>query len=59
MLLDKTATQGIDDRWMRDMANWKPNITNFAFGSGYPTAGKVTLWVDDVAISRAPIGCTF
>ena len=59
MQLDKTSTPGIDDRWMRDMAAWKPTITNFAFGSGYPTAGKVTLWVDDIAISRAPIGCTF
>jgi len=59
MLLDKTATQGIDDRWMRDMAGWKPKITNFSFGAGYPTPGKVTLWVDDIAIANAPIGCKF
>lgn len=59
MLLDKTSTDGIDSRWMHDMPGWKPNITNFSFGSGYPNSGKVTLWIDDVAISNSPIGCKF
>jgi len=59
MLLDKTSTDGIDSRWMHDMPGWKPNITNFSFGSGYPNSGKVTLWIDDIAISNSPIGCKF
>lgn len=56
MLLDGTATTGIDDRWMRDMAGWKPAITNFSFGEGYPT-GSLTTWFDDIAISASRIGC--
>ena len=59
MLLDATATTGIDDRWQRDMPGWKPQITNFSFGSGDPTAGKVTTWYDDIAISNQRPGCTF
>lgn len=59
MLLDATATAGIDDRWMRDMPDWKPQITSFAFGSGDPTAGKVTTWYDDIAIANDRPGCTF
>jgi len=58
MLLDGTATSGIDDRWMRDMPGWKPAITNFAFGEGYP-AGSITSWFDDIAISASRVGCTF
>jgi hypothetical protein len=58
MLLDSTATTGIDDRWMRDMAGWKPAITNFAFGEGYPT-GSISTWFDDIAISASRVGCTF
>ena len=58
MLLDGTATSGIDDRWMRDMPGWKPNITNFAFGEGYPT-GSITTWFDDIAISASRVGCQF
>jgi hypothetical protein len=59
MLLDATATPGIDDRWLRDMPGWKPQITSFAFGSGDPTAGKVTTWYDDIAIANDRPGCTF
>jgi hypothetical protein len=59
MLLDATATPGIDDRWLRDMPDWKPQITSFAFGSGDPTAGKVTTWYDDIAIANDRPGCTF
>jgi hypothetical protein len=58
MLLDSTPTSGIDDRWMRDMPGWKPNITNFGFGSGYP-AGSITTWYDDIAISASRVGCQF
>jgi len=58
MLLDSTATTGIDDRWMRDMAGWKPAITSFGFGNGYPV-GSGTTWLDDVAISATRVGCTF
>lgn len=58
MLLDSTATSGIDDRWMRDMPGWKPDITNFAFGEGYP-AGSISTWFDDIAISASRVGCTF
>jgi hypothetical protein len=56
MLLDATPTSGIDDRWMRDMPGWKPSITNFSFGSGYPT-GSIAVWFDDIAIANARIGC--
>lgn len=59
MLLDATPTTGIDDRWQRDLPGWKPQITSFAFGAGDPTAGKVTTWYDDVAISNDRPGCTF
>lgn len=60
MLLDTMATTGIDDRWMRDMgAGWKPQITNFSFGAGDPSPGKVTTWYDDIAISNDRPGCTF
>jgi hypothetical protein len=59
MLLDATPTTGIDDRWQRDMPGWKPQITSFAFGSGDPTAGKVTTWYDDIAIANDRPGCTF
>lgn len=59
MLLDTVATTGIDDRWMRDMPGWKPQITNFAFGAGDPSPGKVTTWFDDIAISNDRPGCTF
>ena len=58
MLLDGTPTSGIDDRWMRDMPGWKPAITNFSFGEGYPT-GSLTTWFDDIAISATRIGCQF
>jgi len=58
MLLDATPTAGIDDRWMSAMPGWKPSITNFAFGAGYP-AGSITTWYDDIAISGSPIGCQF
>jgi len=58
MLLDGTATSGIDDRWMREMAGWKPNISNFAFGEGYP-AGSISTWFDDIAISASRVGCQF
>jgi hypothetical protein len=59
MLFDAMPTSGIDDRWIRDMPGWKPQITNFSFGSGDPTAGKVTTWYDDIAISNTRPGCTF
>ncbi len=59
MLFDAMPTGGIDDRWIRDMPGWKPQITNFSFGSGDPTAGKVTTWYDDIAISNTRPGCTF
>jgi len=59
MLLDATSTPGIDDRWMRDMPGWKPSITNFAFGAGDPSAGLVTTWFDDIAVSNSRPGCTF
>jgi hypothetical protein len=59
MLLDATSTPGIDDRWLRDMADWKPQIKSFAFGSGDPTAGKVTTWYDDIAIANDRPGCSF
>jgi hypothetical protein len=59
MLMDGTATQGIDDRWIRDMPGWKPSITNFSFGYGYPAAATMTVWYDDIAIANAPIGCNF
>ncbi len=59
MLLDATSTQGIDDRWLRDMPGWKPKITSFGFGSGDPTAGKVTTWYDDIAIANERPGCAF
>jgi hypothetical protein len=58
MLLDATATTGIDDRWMRDMPGWKPDITNFSFGEGYPT-GTISTWFDDIAISASRVGCQF
>ena len=56
MLYDSTPTTGIDDRWMRDMPGWKPSITNFSFGAGYPV-GSLTTWFDDIAISSARLGC--
>ena len=58
LLLDATATSGIDDRWMRDMPGWKPNITNFGFGNGYPV-NSLNVWLDDIAISATRIGCQF
>ncbi len=58
MLFDSTPTTGIDDRWMRDLPGWKPNISNFSFGSGYPT-GTIATWFDDIAISANRVGCQF
>jgi hypothetical protein len=58
MLLDATATPGIDDRWMRDMPGWKPSITNFGFGTGNPV-GSINTWYDDIAISATRVGCQF
>ena len=48
----------VDDRWMRDMAGWKPNITSFGFGAGYPV-GSIATWYDDIAISATRVGCQF
>ena len=54
--LDGEPTPEIDQQWL-SKPDWKPTITDLKLGWESYAGATMTLFLDDVALSDAPIGC--
>jgi hypothetical protein len=55
--LDGTPTPDVDQQWITQKPGWKPSLATFQLGWESYSGSDMTLWIDDVALSPARIGC--
>lgn len=56
LTVDATPTADVDARWL-SRAMWRPRISDVKFGWESYAGQTMTVWFDDVALSRTRIGC--
>ncbi len=57
LIEDGTPTPDVDQAWINQKPNWKPTLTDFKLGWEDYAGQNMTLWIDDVALASARIGC--
>jgi len=56
LIVDGTPTPDVDEQWLR-RPNWRPSLVDFSLGWESYAGQAMTLWLDDVALDGARIGC--
>ncbi len=56
LVVDGTSTADVDEQWHR-RPSWRPSLVDFSLGWESYAGQAMTLWLDDVALDGARIGC--
>lgn len=57
LVVDGTPTPDVDQQWIGQKPGWKPDLQDFRLGWEDYAGKDMTLWIDDVALAAAKIGC--